>query len=246
MTIYANLEDVPKKNYGAIYVDPAWRFKTYSDQTGKKGSRGAERHYRTMTEAEMLALPVKEIAAKDCWLFMWCTWPHLPSGLRVMAHYGFRYSSDFKVWFKMKRSFSPTRAFLTLPTTRGVPHDIHIGTGYTSRKNSEFILLGRRGSPRTLAKDVLEPIFAPVREHSRKPDGVVDDIERFCNGPYIELNARTVREGWDQWGDQAGMFMPPQPPAIFVPEPEPVAVPLIDLEEHDDVEIPAFLKRLAN
>lgn len=41
------------------------------------------------------------------------------------------------------------------------------------------------------------------REHSRKPDEFIDLIEACSPGPYLELFARGIREGWDLWGDQA-------------------------------------------
>ena len=31
-------------------------------------------------------------------------------------------------------------------------------------------------------------------------------IERFVEGPYIELFARTKRPGWDSWGNQTDKF----------------------------------------
>lgn len=176
MTAYSDFSCVPRKHYGFLLLDPAWKFKTYSPQTGKKGDRGAERHYPTMTLAEMKAMPVRDVAARDAWIGIWCTWPNLKIGLSLLEHYGFKYSSDLFVWFKMKKGFSPTREFITLP------RDMHIGTGYTSRKNTEFVLLGRRGAPKVMAHDVHEPIFAPVREHSRKPDEQYPRIERFARG----------------------------------------------------------------
>jgi len=56
------------------------------------------------------------------------------------------------------------------------------------------------------AKDVREIILAPVREHSRKPDEFFHRVERYCDGPYLELFARERRPGWDAWGDEADKF----------------------------------------
>lgn len=250
MTAYTDFTKVPRKQYGVIYADPAWKFKSFAPpKPGQKGRRDAERHYPTMTLAEIKAMPVKEIAAKDCHLMMWCTWPFLEHGLQVMNAWGFRYSSSFQVWFKMKKGFSRSRQFITLP------NDMHIGSGHTTRKNTEFILLGRRGAPKRLAKDIWEPIFEPVREHSRKPDRVPSDIERYANGPYIELNARTERPGWDQWGNEIGKFAPAPPTVTMLNPPKHLtpdeiisandwADPLAD--SSDQTEIEAFLRRLAN
>jgi len=41
------------------------------------------------------------------------------------------------------------------------------------------------------------------REHSRKPDEQYEIIEACSPGPYLELFARGVREGWKTWGNEA-------------------------------------------
>jgi Transcriptional activator, adenine-specific DNA methyltransferase len=54
------------KKYSIIYADPPWAYRTYS----KKGQgRSAESHYPTMCIEDIKALPVGELAAKDCALF---------------------------------------------------------------------------------------------------------------------------------------------------------------------------------
>lgn len=49
-------------------------------------------------------------------------------------------------------------------------------------------------------------IVSPRREHSRKPDETLERVERLVEGPYLEMFSRADRDGWDSWGDQAGMF----------------------------------------
>lgn len=41
------------------------------------------------------------------------------------------------------------------------------------------------------------------RKHSRKPDELYRLIENCSWGPYLELFARTRREKWTNWGNQA-------------------------------------------
>jgi N6-adenosine-specific RNA methylase IME4 len=251
--IYTDLADVPDKTFGVVYLDPPWRFQTYGPQDGNKGRRDAEKHYPTMSISEMKTLDVKRIAKRDSLMMMWTSWPYLEQALDLMRAYGFRYTSSFKVWVKLKRSFSHTKFFVTNPS------DFAVGTGYTSRKNVELILLGRRGTPKRLAKDVRELIVSPVREHSRKPD-IYADIERYAAGPYLEMFARTMRPGWSQFGNDVQKFIQPEPAVgLALPvEPEPEQMMIWDrpkpkftvmpgLEAVDDgVEIPAFLKRLVN
>ena len=60
------------KKYQIIYADPPWNYKVYS----KKGlGRSAESHYPTMSIEDICALPVGNLADKDCALFLWVTIP---------------------------------------------------------------------------------------------------------------------------------------------------------------------------
>ena len=56
------------KKYGVIYADPPWSFKTWS---AKGTGRGAVSHYDCMSFSTLAALPVSELAADDCALFLW-------------------------------------------------------------------------------------------------------------------------------------------------------------------------------
>jgi N6-adenosine-specific RNA methylase IME4 len=72
-------------------------------------------------------------------------------------------------------------------------------------------LLATRGKPKRLNADVRQGIIAPRREHSRKPDGIHQRIERLVAGPYLELFARQSRPGWTVWGNETNKFAPVQP-----------------------------------
>lgn len=237
MTAYSNLSAMPKKHYGLILADPPWRFKTYAPPKLDQGSRAAERHYPTMSIEDIMAMDIRSIAGRNCYLMLWCSWPFLLQGLAVMKAWGFTYSSDFKVWMKLKESFSPTRTFISTEATYS---DLHWGPGYTTRKNTEFILLGRRGSPKRLVRNEHEVMISPVREHSRKPDETIAACERYASGPYLELFARTERPNWDAYGDQVEKFVTPAPPPLPM-----LAAPGVqeDIFE-EDPEIPAFLRSL--
>ena len=78
------------KKYSIIYADPPWAYRTYS----KKGQgRSAESHYPTMCIEDIKALPVGELAAKDCALFLWITFPCLCEALEVLTAWGFSYKT---------------------------------------------------------------------------------------------------------------------------------------------------------
>ncbi len=191
------IEPLPTTEGGwaCILADPPWRFRTYD---GKKTTRSVENHYPTMALADIKAMPVREVAARSCWLFLWTTPPFLALSFGVMTAWGFRYSSTAFVWGKLKPS---ARDALFLGDD-----DFALGTGHTTRKQVEICLLGRRGSPRRLSRSVGELIVAPRREHSRKPEDTHPRIEAFCAGPRLELFSRTEKPGWTTWGNQTGKF----------------------------------------
>ncbi len=75
------------KKYKIIYADPPWRY------ARSKVQGAAEKHYPTMSIEELCALPVKEIADKDCILFLWATFPQLKEALQLIKAWGFTYKS---------------------------------------------------------------------------------------------------------------------------------------------------------
>lgn len=192
-------DDLPRNHFGCILADPPWYFRT---RTTAVSDRDPQQHYPVMGKDDILAMPVRELAAGDAHLFMWVTGPCLPQAFAVMEAWGFRYSGMAFTWVKLKRSIDTRQ--LRLVTS--AESDLHVGLGFTTRKNAEFCLLGRRGNAHRNAKDVREIILSPVRQHSRKPDEQYERIERYCDGPYLELFARTSRPGWTAWGNETDKF----------------------------------------
>lgn len=195
--------------FACILADPPWHFRAYAEPKTEEQMRKARspgRHYSTMSVEEIAALPVKEIAARHSHLWLWITGPMLVRGVHnhIMASWGFRPSSSGLVWIKLRRSLGGEQhQLLTLPDVMRL---LHTGNGFTTRKNAEFCLLGRRGSPKRLARDVHEVILSPVREHSRKPEESFERIERYCAGPRLEMFSRQQRDGWTVWGNQTDKF----------------------------------------
>ena len=66
----------------------------------------------------------------------------------------------------------------------------------------------RTGRPLPLASEsVVQTVFAPRREHSRKPDEVAHRIEElYPNATKLEMFARETREGWAAFGNEVGKF----------------------------------------
>jgi N6-adenosine-specific RNA methylase IME4 len=182
---------LPRSNsYGVIYADPPWTFATYS----RKGKgRSAEAHYDCMSLAEIKALPVADWAAGDCVLFMWTTDPLLPMAFEVIRSWGFTYKTVGFYWAKLNKSASK-------PVS--VDRSFFTGLGFWTRANPEICLLATRGHPRRRSANVKKLIVSPRREHSRKPDETYRRIEALCQGPYLEMFARSPRPGWDAWSEK--------------------------------------------
>ena len=181
------------RKYGAIYADPPWSFRNYS---AKGTGRNASSHYDCLSLDQLKKLPVADMAARDCALFLWATDPLLPVALDVIAAWGFEYKTVAFQWAKLNAS-APERF---------TEKDFFTGLGYWTRANAELCLLATRGKPPRQAKDVRRLVIDRRREHSRKPDQIRSRIERLVAGPYLELFARETKAGWDCLGDQAGLF----------------------------------------
>jgi N6-adenosine-specific RNA methylase IME4 len=178
---------LPKGKFGVIYADPNWLFETYS-AAGE--GKSPQRHYRCLPDSDLHSLPVASVAAENCALFLWVTWPKIESALRLIREWGFVYSGLAFDWVK----FNP------------VTEKFAFGGGYGTRKNPEPCLLARRGWPERRSRSERDLIFAPRREHSRKPDEAYERMERLYAGPYLELFARARRPGWEAWGNEVGKF----------------------------------------
>lgn len=193
-------DQLPKRHYGAILADPPWHFAAwskYKDLPDGSKTRATERFYSTMTKEQIAAMPVGDIAADNCVLFLWACWPMLFDAIEAIESWGFKYKTCAFSWMKA----DPYRLFADDKTP-------FAGLGYWTRANTEPCLLATRGKPRRLNADVRQGIIAPRREHSRKPEGVHERVERLVAGPYLELFARQERTGWDVWGNQTDKFNP--------------------------------------
>ena len=171
--------------YNIIYADPPWTFKTYSEKG--KAKKSAEVHYPCMTKKEIQDLPIKNLAAQDCVLFLWVTFPCLQEGLELIEKWGFKYKTCGFTWVKKNKKSD----------------SYFWGLGYWTRANAELCLIATKGKPKRVSKNVHQVCDAKIAEHSKKPDEIRDRIVKLCGDlPKIELFARQYAEGWDCWGNE--------------------------------------------
>jgi N6-adenosine-specific RNA methylase IME4 len=168
--------ELPSK-FPILLADPPWR---YDFQLSE--DRKIENHYPTMPVEDICALPIGDVVTDDALLFLWATNPLLLDALAVIEAWGFRYVTNL-VWVKDK-----------------------LGMGHRVRARHELLLLAVRGSfpcpaPADMPGSVIE---APRTTHSAKPAEAAELIERqYPTLAKLELFARTAREGWSAWGNQA-------------------------------------------
>ena len=161
--------------YRVIYADPPWQYN--ADFMDKYGH--AKSHYSTMSIDELCDLPVADIRAEDCVLFMWTTSPKLEQAFQVIRAWGFKYKTSF-VWDKVKHNF-----------------------GYYNSVRHEFLLIAGRGRSTPDVKKLHDSVISIERsnKHSEKPEYFRELIDKlYPNGNRIELFARESVTGWETWG----------------------------------------------
>jgi len=121
------MTDLPPPPFSVLYADPPWRLKG-----------GVKMPYPMMSTRDICALPVADIVAPDCLLFLWAVPAHLPDALAVIRAWGFSYKTVAFTW--VKRTPLDT-GFLT-------------GRGYWTHFNAEPCLLATKGLPRRVGTGV--------------------------------------------------------------------------------------------
>lgn len=144
----------------------------------QKGGRGATQHYSLMTLRDICALPVSAVAEDDAHLWMWVTNATIDAGAEVMRSWGFTYRSCL-TWIKP-----------------------YFRLGVYLRNQTEHVLFGTRGKAPIQFRSQGTWFYAPVQDHSHKPEEQYAIIERCSPGPYLELFARRPQPGWTSLGNE--------------------------------------------
>src|SRR6266540_7563525 len=114
--------------FNIIYADPPWRYRTWTmnaqARPGDSQMRGRRPPYDCMDSDAICRLPVSEICANDCLLFLWATYPMLPAAFKVIDAWGFSYRTVAFTWVKSLRRSD----------------GFHVGLGHWTRANPESCL----------------------------------------------------------------------------------------------------------
>jgi N6-adenosine-specific RNA methylase IME4 len=137
--------------------------------------------------------------AEHAHLYMWTTNSFLADGIWLMQQLGFSYKTNIG-WAK-------TRAGLG-QYFRG-KHEL-ILFGVRGQGQHESVYSGRRDIVSWWDDSSSEDTYVEAphvtkdgkRAHSAKPDAFYELIEARSKGRYLEMFARSSREGWVSWGNE--------------------------------------------
>lgn len=174
--------------YRTIVADPPWEISKRIGAGGRR-ARLTEVPYGFLTVDEIKALPVADLAADGCHLYLWCTRRLFREGVACAVA---------RAW-----GFEPVGELIW-----GLRNP---GMGGFNGNGHEPILLASRGGASWPINELPASVafwrqpYTKGKIHSAKPEGFLDLlVERVSPGPYAELFARRARFGWSYpIGDQS-------------------------------------------
>ena len=171
---------LPNAKYRVLYADPPWSYNDKAD-AGAVQAGGAERHYPSMSIAELCALPIPALCEPDAVLFLWVTSPLLFESAAVIKAWNFSYRASF-IWDKVKHNM-----------------------GHYNSVRHEFLLICVRGSCQPDVVKLFNSVVSEERTtHSKKPETFRTMIDTlYPLGKRLELFARGAAPGWDTYGFEA-------------------------------------------
>jgi N6-adenosine-specific RNA methylase IME4 len=157
-----------KGKFRTISIDPPWSYSGAPERVRPV--------YATMTQKELLALPVSSWAEDEAHLYLWATNADLRNAFELMEVWGFKYMTLI-TWVK--------------PT---------FGLGSYFRTSTEHVLFGVRGRLPTRVRNIGTHFTAPKTFHSEKPDAFYELVEQASYSPFVDVFARKKRARWSAWG----------------------------------------------
>jgi N6-adenosine-specific RNA methylase IME4 len=176
--IVAEPPALPTGPFRVLVVDPPWQYTTRESDASHRGTVS----YPCLSLEEIKALPVGNLAAEDCVLWLWATNAHIFEVPGLLQAWGFQHKTIL-TWVKDR-----------------------IGAGNWLRGQTEHCVMAVRGKPTITCSNQSTVIHAQRREHSRKPEEFYRLVESLCPGSKCELFAREQRSGWVSYGNQTTLF----------------------------------------
>jgi N6-adenosine-specific RNA methylase IME4 len=172
--VAANAKRYPTERFHVIVCDPAWRYAIRASDATQRGNTP----YGDMSIDEICALPVPELAADDCIMWLWTTNLHMRDAFTVLDAWGCE-PKTILTWGKQR-----------------------LGIGTWLRGQTEHAILAVRGRPKTRLTNQSTLLLASAGRHSAKPDEFYRLVEDLCPGSKLDMFARRQRPGWVAWGNE--------------------------------------------
>ncbi len=193
------IENFPTKKYNTIVIDPPWDIPMAPSKLKRRPNTASKLPYKTMTLEEIKKMPICQIANVGCHVYCWTTNKMLRQTFGILDSWGVNFH-------------------LVLVMVK--PSGIAPSFGYVF--GTEFCLLGFYGNPKQkfigIGKLNWFKHLNRAGKHSTKPDEFYKLIEKMSPAPRIDIFARKQREGWDVWGNDPQLSIPPQAKASGILE----------------------------
>lgn len=176
--------------YSIIYSDPAWK-QTKGNKRKCRPNQGKLLDYETMSLEDIKEVhrQVSTLCDDNHNIFMWTIDKYLHETEQMMKELGYELHARF-VWDK----------------------ENGVAPAFTVRFSHEYLLWFYKKGHILMPDEAVRGKFTTVlRErstvHSKKPECAYRMIETmFPTARKLEMFARSVRCGWDAWGNQVGIF----------------------------------------
>lgn len=172
--------EIPKEKFQTIVIDPPWPVQKILRDT--RPNQDLTLDYPTMTLEQIGDFPLREMAFKNCHVYLWTTHKFLPDAFDLFEIWGIKYQC-LLTWVK-NVGFTP----------------------FSWMYSTEHVLFGAIGSLELLVKGKRLDFQAKVREHSRKPDEFYDLVRIVSPEPRIDVFSTEKRGGFEQYGNQKTKF----------------------------------------
>lgn len=180
--------------FKTVVIDPPWPLKPLGLLVDRKTVAKIE--YNTMSIDDIAAIPIAVCLDEDALVFCWTVNKFLHDTFHIMAGWGIKYSFTM-TWVKNGGVCTPV----------------------SPQFNSEFVVVGRKGSPKYKeVKAFPTANFWKRGEHSEKPEGFYDLLRRVTPAPRIDIFNRRPIPGFVGWGKESppDCELPAQYQAILI------------------------------
>ena len=166
--------------FATVVIDPPWHLEPIGLKTG--GLTAYNRiDYVMMSLEEIATLPITAVLDDAAMVFCWTVNKYLPDTYGILQRWGLRYA-------------------FTMTWVKGGG----VQTPVTPCFNAEWIVVGRKGSPKFRETKAFRTAnYWPRGAHSEKPEGFYDLLRRVTPAPRLDIFGRRRIAGFHSWGNEA-------------------------------------------